>query len=224
MGRYGSADADYSWYVANGTSSSAPGLAAKLIGATGDMFIDGVYGGPASDYAELFESVDGGPIEPGHFVTLTGRKVRLAGAASYVLGVTSGAPAFVGNAAALHWQGRFLTDEWGRVLHATVHIPAVTDAKGEVVVPEREELQPRINPAWDPGRRYVARLDRPEWVAVGLLGQMRVRDDGTCVEDGYCRPNGDGVATYAASGYRVLARLGPNRVLILLHGPLRLDA
>lgn len=222
MGRYGAADADYSWFVANGTSSSSPGLAAKLIGATGDMFIDGVYSGPASDYAELFETVTGQPIEPGYFVALKGRKVLPVNPESdYVLGVTTANPGFLGNAANLSWKSKFLTDEWGRVLTETVRIPAITNDKGEILVPEREEEQPRLNPSWDPARTYIARSARPEGVAVGLMGRLRVRDDGSCSVDGYCVPNYEGIATEAKSGYRVIERRGPNQVVILVHGPLR---
>lgn len=207
MGRYGAADADYSWFVANGTSSSSPGLAAKLIGATGDMFIDGVYSGPASDYAELFETVTGQPIEPGYFVALKGRKVLPVNPESdYVLGVTTANPGFLGNAANLSWKSKFLTDEWGRVLTETVRIPPITNDKGEILVPEREEEQPRLNPSWDPARTYIARSARPEGVAVGLMGRLRVRDDGSCSVDGYCVPNYEGIATEAKSGYRVIER------------------
>ena len=60
------------------------------------MFIDGVYGGPASDYAELFETVHGHAIEPGYFVTLVGRRVVVADASSdYLLGVTTASPGFL---------------------------------------------------------------------------------------------------------------------------------
>ncbi|WP_353615552.1 hypothetical protein [Bacillus sp. FJAT-27264] len=33
------------------------------------------------------------------------------------------------------------------------------------------------------------------------MGQIHVRDDGSCVTHGYCRPNADGVATTAEHGF-----------------------
>lgn len=62
---------------------------------------------------------------------------------------------------------------------------------------------------------------RPEWVAVGLLGQLLIRDDGTCKPDGYCLPNDDGIATSSVTGYRVMQRTGPNQVLVLVNPTLQ---
>ena len=42
-----------------------------------------------------------------------------------------------------------------------------------------------------------------------------VRDDGTCVVDGHCMPNDDGVATSSQNGYRVLERKDTDQILIL---------
>jgi hypothetical protein len=53
-------------------------------------------------------------------------------------------------------------------------------------------------------------------VAVGLIGQVLVRDDGTCEEEGYCWSNDDGIATAADNGYKVMKRTGPNQVLLLV--------
>ncbi|QZN78945.1 hypothetical protein K5K90_25830 [Paenibacillus sp. DR312] len=43
-----------------------------------------------------------------------------------------------------------------------------------------------MNPQYDPLQTYVSRLERPEWVAVGMMGKHLIRDDGTCRENGYC--------------------------------------
>jgi len=75
--------------------------------------------------------------------------------------------------------------------------------------------QPKLNPAYDPNKRYVPRSERPEWAAVGLVGKLRVRDDGTCKPNGFCKPNADGIATASEQGYLVLQRLSGNIVLIL---------
>ncbi|WP_082232874.1 peptidase G2 autoproteolytic cleavage domain-containing protein [Halobacillus massiliensis] len=75
--------------------------------------------------------------------------------------------------------------------------------------------RPVLNPDWKPEQKYVPRLQRPEWCVVGLMGQMLVRDDGTCHVDGYCQPNAEGVATHSTAGYRVMKRVSPNQVLVL---------
>lgn len=80
------------------------------------------------------------------------------------------------------------------------------------------EIQPILNPKWDNTREYIPRLKRPEWVKVGLLGKLRVRDDGTCIPGEYCRSSENGIATASESGYRILERLSENRILILFRG------
>ncbi|MGR5864683.1 hypothetical protein ACT7DZ_14455 [Bacillus cereus] len=52
---------------------------------------------------------------------------------------------------------------------------------------------------------------------VGLLGQIRVRDDGTCSVGGYCFPNTEGIATRSQKGYRVIKRINPNQILIMFN-------
>ena len=65
MGQFGAAnELAYSWYLANGTSGDAPGLAAKIL-SNGNVKIDGTVSSPAADYAEMFETADGNPIPPG---------------------------------------------------------------------------------------------------------------------------------------------------------------
>jgi trimeric autotransporter adhesin len=43
-------------------------------------------------------------------------------------------------------------------------------------------------------------------VAVGLIGQLLVRDDGTCKEGSYYKPNNEGIATDSVQRYRVMER------------------
>ncbi|SDC53635.1 Peptidase_G2, IMC autoproteolytic cleavage domain [Paenibacillus sp. UNCCL117] len=210
MGQSGSANESFSWFLANG------GIKAKISGNTGvGTFTGGTSLGPA-DYAELFETVDGLAIEPGYFVTLEGDKIRPAAAEDgYVLGITSAAPAVLGNAGDTEWRGKYQTDEWGRPLTEAVRLEAETDGLGTVTLPARTEIRRLIHPDWDSAKPYIPRSERPEWVAVGLLGQLQVRDDGTCRPGGFCLPGEKGEATAAPSGYRVMRRTGPNRVLVL---------
>jgi hypothetical protein len=207
-----------SWHVANGTLA-APSLAAVLEGATGNLYIDGTVMSPAADYAEMFETVDGLPLEPGYFVTADKKKIRIAtDEDNYILGITSGRPSVVGGAYHLNWQGKYAVDEWGRVKYEDedVQIPEEKDEQGRMMMAPTVIKSAVINPDFDASQTYTSRIDRPEWVAVGMLGQLLVRDDGTCVENGFCRPNRDGIATASEEGYRVLERTGPNQILVVV--------
>lgn len=217
MGRFGDANEANSWFIGNGTSSVERGLGAKWSGTSFDMFVDGMYLSPAADYAEMFETEDGNPIDVGYFVTAVEKGKIKKGTASdhFILGITSATPSLLGNSAGLRWQGKYLTDDWGRKRFHEVTIPAKKDKEGNILTPERKEMQAILNPAWNFEVEYIPRIERKEWVAVGLLGQILVRDDGTCKEQGYCLPNDDGIATKAEKGYFVLKRTGVNQVLVL---------
>lgn len=215
MGKYGDADDEYSWYLANGIDENNRGLAAKIIGSTGNMFIDGTYGTPAGDYAELFETISGEGIEPGYFITLEGDKIRKAKSGEYILGISSANPGIIGNCNELRWKDKYMLDEWGRVMYEDVIIPAVKNENEEIIIKEYTQTQPILNPKWDNTRQYVSRLDRPEWVAIGLVGRILVRDDGSCTVNGYCTVDNDGIATSSKDGYRVISRKDDNKIVIL---------
>lgn len=216
MGIYGDATGEYSWHLANGVSPTERGLAARIgrngIGSTDYCWIAG-----NSGYSEMFETVDGNSIEPGYFVTLRGRKIKIASTKDrYILGVTTSAPGFLGNGGDLRWKDKYVMDEWGRIKSQEVVVPAIKDDKGNIIVPEHKERRPLINPNWKSEQAYVQRLRRPEWVTVILLGQVLVRDNGMCKPNGYCIVNDQGIAISAQRGYRVLERTGTNQILILL--------
>lgn len=229
FGKFGVSPAEYSWALANGTSFSGMGLAAKIL-QNGNMFIDGTYSSPCADYAELFEWVDGNPDNEdraGYFVTLDGEKIRKANQNdTFILGVVSGNPAILGDSAELHWNGKYKTDDFGRVLYHDVTVPAVTEqreAKGDngkpemktvVITEEHTESQPILNPGWDSSQEYIPRLQRKEWTAVGVLGKLVVYDDGSCVAGGLCKPNESGIAANAPGGYRVMKRVASDKVMI----------
>ncbi len=159
------------------------------------------------------------PIDVGYFVTFDSEseKVRIARQSDdYILGITSANPVVLGDSAELRWDKKYMTDEWGRVLYKDVEVPALRDEEGNIEVQKRIESKPVINPEWDPEKEYIPRLKRPEWVAVGLLGKIRVRDDGTCQPGGYCIPNDEGIATVSDKGYRVLKRTSKNQILVAI--------
>jgi hypothetical protein len=214
MGQYGDADAANSWFLANGTAPATRGLAAKILG-TGQAYIDVSWNGGGADYAELFETFDGQPIEPGYFVALAGGEtIRTARESdTYIIGVVSAAPAFVGDSGELRWRSKYLTDEWGRIQYHEVLVEPVRYLFGTLA--PSMETQPILNPQWDPTRPYISRLKRPEWVAVGLMGKLLIRDDGSCMPGGYCKPNDAGIATASDIGYPVLSRTGEEQIRIL---------
>ena len=216
MGTYGEATMAYSWHLANGLNPQAKSLAAR-IGHDGTGIVDCGWVSGSGGYAELFETIDGRPIDCGYFVALRGRRIRIANAQDkYMLGVTTASPAVMGNSLEFRWKDKYHTDEWGRIQYKEVIVPAVIDERGNIIIPEHKERQPILNPRWDSNREYLPRSLRPEWVGVTLMGQVLVRDDGTCLENGYCMVNERGMATNANRGYRVMERTGPGQILIML--------
>ncbi|KFN02537.1 peptidase G2 [Bacillus clarus] len=204
MGRFGNAEEAYSWFIANGTNESAPSIGAKWLAHNGEMYIEGAsYNASGTDYAQMFETADKKQIDVGYFVTFsTEEKIRKANASdSFILGVSSATPAIIGNSATLSWQKRYKTDAWGKRQY-------ISD-------PYTNETQPLLNTEWNPSCKYISRRERTEWLPVGLIGQMLVRDDGTCEAHGYCRPNDEGIATKAENGFFVIRRTNTNQILIL---------
>lgn len=217
MGKFGAAnELPYSWYLANGTDAQTPGLAAKIL-SNGDIKIDGTFTTPAADYAEMFETIDGNPIDFGYFVTLEESKIRIANDQDdFILGITSAKPAYLADSGEMRWKHKYLTTEWGEIMYEEIILPAEFDNHNNLTVPERIERRPILNPNWDSSKEYIPRSQRPEWVAVGLLGKLLVRDDGTCNAGNYCKPNNEGIATTSDQGYRVLKRTGQNQILVLV--------
>jgi hypothetical protein len=68
-----------------------------------------------SDYAEYFETTDGGSIAVGSSVVLEGGKVRAAQAGEQPIGVVrpNGTSSVVGNNPWNHWKDRYLRDDFG---------------------------------------------------------------------------------------------------------------
>ena len=219
MGRSGDAEEAHSWFIGNGTNPlSDRALGAKWLASSGDMFVDGAFVPGGADYAEMFETLDGKAIDVGYFVTTEGDKIRKAtGRDTYILGVTSATPGIIGDSGEMRWKGKFVIDEWERIQHHEVILPAEKDKEGNIIILERKEMQPVLNPEWDPQREYIPRKKRLEWVPVGMIGKVLVRDDGSCEIDGYCMPNDEGIATNSEQGYRVIKRTGENQVLVLLN-------
>ncbi len=87
--------------------------------------------------------------------------------------------------------------------------------------------QNKLNPNYNSTQEYVERKDRPEWSAIGMVGVLAVRDDGTCKVNGYCKVADGGIATSTTGemtiedgkivkGYRVIKRVSDNVIKVVL--------
>lgn len=180
-----------------------------------------------ADYAEYFEWLDGNPTAEdrrGYFVTLDGDKIKIAEPNDYILGVISGQPAIIGNGDE-DWIGRYVFDEFGAFVYEDFEyeeevpetvIDEETD-KSSIVTKTVKKIGKKYkeNPDYDPSRGYIQREDRPEWDAVGMVGVLFVRDDGTCKVNGFCKVADSGIATASETGYRVIKRVNENIVKII---------
>lgn len=102
-------------YIACSNSSGG----SFIVRGDGTIFADvGTVATPA-DYAEMFEWYDGNPNDEdrvGCSVALIGKKIKIAEQGDNVIGVVSGAPMVVGDAATFRWHGAHLKDEFNRNL------------------------------------------------------------------------------------------------------------
>ncbi|MFZ5969208.1 MAG: peptidase G2 autoproteolytic cleavage domain-containing protein [Bacillota bacterium] len=217
-------DLPFSWYLVNGAAICDTTAVVTKILSNGSACFDStvtasayITAAGACDYAEMFEISGEELINVGYFVTFDGEsdQIRKANASdTYILGVTSSNPGVLADTENPECS-KYLLDDWNRPIYEEVTIAAVTDSEGKVIMEERKEMRKKMNPEWDPDKKCNSRITCPDWVAVGLLGKLLVRDDGTCKAGGYCRPNDEGIATAASEGYRVMKRTGENQILIL---------
>ncbi|MFS4466032.1 peptidase G2 autoproteolytic cleavage domain-containing protein [Staphylococcus haemolyticus] len=136
---------------------------------SGDLKLAGKLTQNNADIAELFESQNGQAIDLGTIVTLDGDKIRKAQPNERILGVISGTAALVANDKTYHHKDRYLQNEYGMTLTKRVQ-KEFTDDNGNSIFEWRDE--PIENPDYDPNLPYIARSERPEWNAVGLIGQI----------------------------------------------------
>ena len=215
--------------IGSGTSSTAKN--AFNVKYNGQVNYASSSNSPNQDYAEFFEQKDNNKENEdriGYFVTFDeGRKIKLATSNDeYILGIISGAPSVVGNSDCDTWNGMVVKDEFNRVQYEpnpkyeinkeTGELEPVLDEEGNQVY---EGIRSVINPDYDSSQEYISRWDRPEWAAVGMLGVLPVRDDGTCEVNGYCTVANGGIATKADENsinkYRVIGRKTENVIEVV---------
>lgn len=197
----------------------------RVTGA-GVTYAKGSYNSTGADYAEFAEWADGNPNNEdrrGYFVTFDETKtamIRKANAGDYILGIVSGNPCIIGNSDE-SWLGRYVFDEFGSIVYEETEVEVETfdEETGTNLIKKETVTMYKINPDYDKTREYVHREKRKEWSAVGWIGVLSVRDDGTCVAGGYCVPADGGIATHServAGAYRVLERISDNIIKVAL--------
>ena len=215
----------YAHIVGNGTSNSARSNAYTLDWQGNGTFSGTVSSATGADYAEYFEWKDGNPNNEdrvGYIVCLDGDKIVKANTGDDILGICSGTAMVLGDSAEWNWSKRYLTDDFGRIIYEDYDVEheEIKDEKTGKIIEEAwtEHIHaPKQNPDYDASQPYTKRADRPEWQIVGMMGKLYVRDDGSCVVNGYADVK-DGIATKATgkTNMRVMARVNENIVRVLL--------
>ena len=184
----------------------------------------GTVSSAGADYAEFFEWKDGNPAGEdriGYIVTLDGDKIKLATDGDDILGIISGTATVLGDNAEWNWSKRFLADDFGRIIYEDYDIehPEVKNEEGKVIEEAWTEHihAPKKNPSYDASQPYINRRNRPEWSAVGMMGKLYVRDDGTAKVNGYVTAV-DGIATASdkRTNMRVMKRVTDNIIQVCL--------
>lgn len=214
----------YAHIVGNGTNTSRSN-AYTLDWQGNGTFAGTVSSSTGADYAEYFEWKDGNPNNEdrvGYIVTLDGDKIVKANTGDDILGICSGTAMVLGDSAEWNWSKRYLTDDFGRIIYEDYDVEheEIKDEETGKIIKEAwtEHIHaPKQNPDYDASQPYVKRADRPEWQIVGMMGKIYVRDDGSCVVNGYADVK-DGIATKAngKTNMRVMERVTDNIVRVLM--------
>ncbi|MDE7425094.1 MAG: hypothetical protein K2N51_15645 [Lachnospiraceae bacterium] len=215
---------DVALQVGNGYWDASGGVLKNILTLyyNGEFYINGTYHSSGADYAEYFEWLDGNTGNEdrrGYFVTMDGDKIKKANAGDYILGIVSGNPSVIGNSDE-EWTGRLVLDEFGcpvmKEIEITRKVPTNIEQEGMEFDEVVEHLTvPEENTEYDPEREYTHRANRPEWDAVGMLGVLRVRDDGSCKVNGFCTVTDGGIATNSENGYRVINRINDHIIKVV---------
>lgn len=206
---------DTAFVIGNGTEESRSN--AFRVNYNGQPFGQMAYTTQGCDYAEYFEWQDGNPDSEdrrGYFVTLDGDKIRIAKPGDFISGIVSAWPSIIGNGDE-EWRGRYILDDFGACIPETFEYEDVikTDDGEKTVI--KTGTKWKENPDYDPDKPYIARSKRPEWDAIGMLGVLAVRDDGSCQVNGFCTVADGGTAAASDTGYRVVKRVTDNIVNVL---------
>lgn len=212
-------DSNYRLIIGNGLYDARSN--ALTVSTTGNLAIAGTMSSAGADYAEFFEWKDGNPEAEdrvGYIVALDGDKLILANEGDYILGIVSGTATVLGDNPEWNWAKRWITDDFGRIQYEDKVIHHEAEERNGETIPAWDEpiKAPVVNPDYNPDQKYTKRADRPEWSAVGMMGKLYVRDDGTCQVNGFAKPI-NGVATASTSGtMRVIERVSDNVIRVVI--------
>ena len=216
---------EYAHIVGNGTSNTSRSNAYTLDWQGNGTFSGTVSSSTGADYAEYFEWKDGNPDNEdrvGYIVTLDGDKIVKANSGDDILGICSGTAMVLGDSAEWNWSKRYLTDDFGRIIYEDYdveHKEVKDENTGKVLEKAWTEHihAPKQNPDYDSSKTYTKRADRPEWQIVGMMGKLYVRDDGSCVVNGYADVV-NGIATKATgkTNMRVMERINDSIIRVLM--------
>ena len=209
--------------IGNGTSLSARSNAFR-VSFDGNVYGLAAFNATGADYAEYFEWLDGNIDDEdraGFVVTIDGEKILKANSEdTYILGVVSTNPSVIGDSHQDDWFDKYVTDDWGRIQHHWVDVEHEDyDDNGDPIKVIVQEYHPIYNPNWDPTAEYIPRAKRKEWSAVGLMGKLLVRDDGSCQINGYAKVGDiDGELTHSdqPTNMRVTGRMTDNIVRVFI--------
>ncbi len=170
--------------------------------ANGNGYFDGGADVGNADYAEYFEWADGNSGNEdrrGYPVVLTtDGKIRIATSeddASDFIGIVSVEAAIVGDSAWAAWTGKYERDRFGQKVYEDYDLlcwgpydeesksyktqttrQVMIDAGREADIPEDAitvtKQRQKLSADYDPNREYIARKDRQEWQAIGLMGKL----------------------------------------------------
>lgn len=188
------------WNFFRCNNSGGPAFRVRGDGAT---FADGAYSSAGADYAEYFESIDGKEIPIGSTVVLENGKIRrstLVDLPNKIIGVirpkNSSGIVTLGNSYEDYWQGKYEKTEFGANVMEAIDIYQWVDEKGHQETKHADEIPPGLilpdnktviasskrkkSSLYDPNVAYIPRSQRPEWLIVGMLGQVPIKT-GECL-------------------------------------------
>lgn len=138
------ASSAYSFF--KGISGGSSGDTEFIFDGDGNARCDGAWTGGGADYAEYFEWADGNPTgedRRGVSVVLDGSMIRPAQAGEDPLGVISGNPSIVGDAAWNKWSGKYERDDFGTYI---VEDYVAVEWEETIIIPPPDEAPEGTEP------------------------------------------------------------------------------
>lgn len=145
-------------------------------------------------FAELYEYENPKENLLGKFVTFSKEnpgKITVAKNDDYIIGVVTIKHAVLSNESQ-EWQGKYLKNEYGDTYIAQKEIARGVKQydsirETDIICTFKDvDYSGVINPEFNSELTYDRRQAREEWATVALLGQVIVRDNGTCSPGDFC--------------------------------------